>query len=64
MSPQRLHDISFLASAIKLVTTIAALQCVEDGLLTLTGDLSSATPDLTSKQILTGFSDDGSTPIL
>lgn len=64
MRPQEVHGILFLASAIKLVTTVAALQCVKDGLLTLTGDLSSVTPDLTSKQILTGLYNDGSTPIL
>ncbi|KIW40311.1 uncharacterized protein PV06_07518 [Exophiala oligosperma] len=61
--PQQLDDVCFLASATKLITTIAALQCVEDGLLTLKGDLSSIAPDLTSKQVMTGFSDDGE-PIL
>ena len=35
--PQQLDDVLFLASATKLITAIAALQCVEDGLLTLTG---------------------------
>ncbi|OBT53074.1 hypothetical protein VE04_05709 [Pseudogymnoascus sp. 24MN13] len=60
--PQQLDDVLFLASATKLLTTIAALQCVEDGLLTLTGDLSSIAPDLASKQVITGFSDDGETP--
>ena len=64
MRPQEVHGIWFLASAIKLVTTVVALQCVKDGLLTLTGDLSSITPDLTSKQILTSFSNDRSSPIL
>ncbi|CAM0141339.1 hypothetical protein VKS41_003957 [Umbelopsis sp. WA50703] len=62
--PQQLDDVLFLASATKLLTTIAALQCVEDGLLTLTGDLSSIVPELTAKQVLTGFSDDGETPVL
>ncbi|RHZ61815.1 serine hydrolase domain-containing protein [Aspergillus thermomutatus] len=62
--PQQLDDVLYLASATKLVTTIAALQCVEDGLLTLTGDLSSVAPDLAAKQVLTGFSDDGATPLL
>lgn len=62
--PQQLDDVLFLASATKLLTTIAALQCVEDGLLTLTGNLSSITPDLASKQVITGFSDDGETPVL
>lgn len=62
--PQQLDDVIFLASATKLITTIAALQCVEDGLLTLTGDVSSVAPELAAKQVITGFSDDGETPIL
>ncbi|KFY49597.1 hypothetical protein V496_09898 [Pseudogymnoascus sp. VKM F-4515 (FW-2607)] len=62
--PQQLDDVLFLASATKLLTTIAALQCVEDGLLTLTGDLSSIAPELAAKQVITGFSDDGETPVL
>ncbi|GAQ08691.1 acyltransferase LovD [Aspergillus lentulus] len=62
--PQQLDDVLYLASATKLVTAIAALQCVEDGLLSLNGDLSSVAPDLAAKQVLAGFSDDGETPIL
>ncbi|KAJ6133592.1 hypothetical protein N7471_008807 [Penicillium samsonianum] len=58
--PQRLDDVLYLASATKLVTTIAALQCVEDGLLSLDGDLSSIAPELAAKHVLTGFADDGS----
>jgi len=61
---QQLDDVLFLASATKLVTTIAALQCVEDGLLSLTGSLSGIAPELAAKQVLTGFSDDGQTPLL
>lgn len=61
---QRLDDVLFLASCTKLITTIAALQCVEDGLLTLCGDLSSVAPELATKQVITGFSDDGETPLL
>ncbi|KAK3322806.1 putative transesterase [Apodospora peruviana] len=62
--PQQLDDVLFLASATKLVTSIAVLQCVDDGLLSLTGDLSSIAPDLLSKQVITGFSVDGETPVL
>ena len=62
--PQQLDDVLFLASATKFVTTVAALQCVEDGLLTLDGDLSSIAPELAAKQVITGFSDDGETPLL
>ncbi|CAI7642030.1 unnamed protein product [Penicillium palitans] len=58
--PQQLDDVLYTASATKLFTTIAALQCVEDGLLTLDGDLSSIAPELAAKHVLTGFADDGS----
>lgn len=61
--PQRMDDILYLASATKLMTTIAALQCVEDGMLTLTGDLSAIAPELAAKQVITGFSEDGETPL-
>jgi CubicO group peptidase (beta-lactamase class C family) len=54
----------FIASATKLLTTIAALQCVEDGLLSLTGDLSSTAAELAAMQVITGFSEDGKTPLL
>ncbi|KAL4883204.1 beta-lactamase/transpeptidase-like protein [Aspergillus karnatakaensis] len=56
--PHQPSDILYLASATKLLTAIAALQCVEDGLLSLDGDLSTIAPELASKQVLTGFSDD------
>ncbi|RGP76978.1 beta-lactamase [Fusarium longipes] len=56
--PQRLDDILCLASASKLPTSIAALQCVEEGLLTLKGDLSTVAPELADKKVLTGWSDD------
>lgn len=62
--PHQLDDVLFLASASKLLTTIAALQCVEDGLLSLTGDLSSVAPELAAKQVIIGFSKDDDTPLL
>jgi CubicO group peptidase (beta-lactamase class C family) len=62
--PHQLDDVLFVASATKLLATIAALQCVEDGLLSLTGDLSSIAPELAAKQVITGFSEDGETPLL
>lgn len=62
--PHQLDDVLFLASATKLLATIAALQCVDDGLLSLTGDLSSVAPELAAKEVLTGFSEDGETPLL
>jgi len=57
--PQALDDILYLASATKLIATIAALQCVEDGLLTLTDPVSDIAPELANKQVLTGFAEDG-----
>lgn len=47
-------DLLYLASATKLLTTIAALQCVDDGLLTLHDPLPpTLVPSLTAKQVLT-----------
>lgn len=62
--PHKSDDVLFVASATKLITTIAALQCVEDGTLSLTEDLSSFAPELAAKQVLVGFSEDGDEPIL
>ncbi|KAF5025998.1 hypothetical protein F66182_1900 [Fusarium sp. NRRL 66182] len=62
--PQKIDDVVCLASGTKLIATIAAMTCVEDGLLTLEGDLSSIAPELAEKQILTGFSEEDDTPLL
>ncbi|EMT60836.1 hypothetical protein FOC4_g10012118 [Fusarium odoratissimum] len=61
--PQQLDDVLCLASATKLIASIAALQCVDDGLLTLKGDLSKVAPELAEKQVLTGWSENDE-PIL
>jgi CubicO group peptidase (beta-lactamase class C family) len=61
--PLRGDDVLYLASATKLITTIAALQCVEDGLLTLDRDLGGVAPELGAKPVLTGFTNDGE-PVL
>lgn len=50
----RSDDLVCLAGATGLITTVAALQCVEDGLLSLTGDVSSWAPELAAKQVITG----------
>ncbi|PYH67999.1 serine hydrolase domain-containing protein [Aspergillus vadensis CBS 113365] len=47
--------VHWVASCTKLVTTIAAMQCVERGLLDLDGDIASVLPEWASPQILTGF---------
>jgi CubicO group peptidase (beta-lactamase class C family) len=63
--PQTQNDMLYLASATKLITTIAALQCVEDGLLSLDSDLTPICPALGSKKVLKGFTDDENrSPIL
>lgn len=65
--PQKIDDVLFLASATKLIATIAALQCVDDGLLSLTGDLSSVAPELAAKQVLPAApsdNDDDKPPVL
>lgn len=62
--PQQSDDVCYLASATKLMTTIAALKCVEDGLVSLTGDLSSIVPELAAKQVIASFPEDSETPIL
>ncbi|KAG7424590.1 Acyltransferase LovD [Fusarium oxysporum f. sp. raphani] len=49
--------VHFLASSTKLVTTIAVMQCVEKGLLSLDADVSDILPELKSLRILTGFDD-------
>lgn len=56
---QQLDDVLYLASATKLVTTIAALKCVEDGLVTLDDELSSIVSELAQKQVLVRFSESG-----
>ncbi|KAK3186966.1 hypothetical protein K4F52_004132 [Lecanicillium sp. MT-2017a] len=61
---QQLDDVLFLASATKLLATIAVLKCVEDGLLSLTGDISNVVPELIEKQVITGLAKDDETPIL
>lgn len=61
----QLDDVCFLASATKLVTSIAALQCVDDGLIALDEDVSRVVPELGGKQVLTGFvEDDVERPVL
>jgi CubicO group peptidase (beta-lactamase class C family) len=53
-----------LASCTKLVTTIAALQCVERGLVGLDDDVAGTLPELARQEILTGMDPALGTPIL
>ena len=62
--PQRLDDIVFLASCTKLLTTVLALQCVERGKLDLHADVGAIVPELSGKDILTGFDEASGKPQL
>lgn len=53
----------WIASMTKAVTTVAALQLVENGKLSLDGPIGKVVPDLAAPVILDGFAADG-TPIL
>ncbi|KAK6434612.1 hypothetical protein LTR95_009203 [Oleoguttula sp. CCFEE 5521] len=55
--------IFLLASATKLIATIAALQIVEKGLIGLEDDVSKIIPELGDQEVLHGFAEDGE-PIL
>jgi len=48
-----------MASCTKLMTTIAALQCVERGQIGLDDDVSNVLPELQDIKILTGFKETG-----
>lgn len=57
----------WMASCTKLATTVAAMQCVEQGLLKLDDAVYDFLPELKVLKILTGFEEDGNgddTPVL
>ncbi|TEA17704.1 Acyltransferase LovD [Colletotrichum sidae] len=58
-TPLAADDILTLASVTKLFTTIAALQLVERGLLSLDEDAARHVPALAQKPVLTGFEPSG-----
>lgn len=65
--PMQIDATMWMASCTKLVTSIAAMQCVERGQLTLDGDVTGILPELKDIKILTGFnqgSDGKDIPIL
>lgn len=62
--PMTLDSTFFLASTSKLVTTIAALQCVEKGHFTLDEDVTRILPEFKDIQILTGFNEESGEPTL
>lgn len=53
----------WIASVTKLMTSVAALQCVERNLISLDEDISRVLPELLEPEILIGFDDLGN-PIL
>ena len=53
----------WLASATKLFTSVAAMQCVDRGLVSLDEDISRVLQELKKPQILKGW-DGGGRPIL
>lgn len=66
-SPTEKMDINstfIMASCTKLMTTIAALQCVERGQIDLDDDVGEAVPELKNPDIITGFKEGTEEPIL
>ncbi|KAI1875352.1 hypothetical protein JX265_004410 [Neoarthrinium moseri] len=57
--PMEKDTIFLMASMTKLMTTIAALQVVERGLIKLDDDVTGLLPVLAKQEVLTGFSEDG-----
>ena len=49
-----------MASCTKLMTSIAALQCVERGQIKLDDAVSKVLPELKDLEIIKGFAEDGS----
>lgn len=49
----------WIASCTKLMTSIAALQCIERGQISLDSDVAKILPELASLHVLTGFKENG-----
>ena len=58
-APMRPDTIFQIASMTKAVTSVAAMQLVERGLLTLDSDIGALLPELANPQVLTGFNAEG-----
>lgn len=59
-----LDSTMWLASCTKLMTTVAAMQCVERGQVRLDDDVTTILPELKGLEILTGFDEGTGKPIL
>jgi len=57
--PMAVDSVFWIASMTKAITTVAALQLVEDGRLTLNDPIAKILPDLANPVVLTGFDGDG-----
>lgn len=53
-----------IASCTKLMTSIAAMQCVERGLVALETDVAGILSDLAAQGIITGFDEATGEPII
>jgi hypothetical protein len=62
--PLTLDTTFWMASATKLMTAIAALQCVERGQFTLDEDITRLIPEFKDVEILKGFEEGTEKPIL
>lgn len=62
--PLHLDSVMWLASSTKIMTSIAALQCVERGQFTLDEDVTCLLPELKDIEILKGFEPGTQKPIL
>ncbi|TKA77266.1 hypothetical protein B0A49_03504 [Cryomyces minteri] len=61
--PLEMNAVMFIASCTKLMTSIAAMQCVERGQISLDDDVSDLLPELARLEILAG-SDNAGNPVL
>ena len=57
--PMREDTLFQIASMTKAITSVAAMQLVEQGRLSLDADIGAVLPDLADPQVLTGFAADG-----
>ena len=64
MKPMELTTVLSIASCTKLMTAIAVLQCVENGILKLDDDVYEILPELESLEILTGIDQANGEPLL
>lgn len=58
-SPLQLDAVMWIASCTKVMTSVAAMQCVERGQLSLDAPVYDILPELRDLEILEGFDDDG-----